>query len=131
MRILDTDTDVEVLRGNPRVRARQDDVTGRMATTIVSAAELHYGASKSTAPELEHDRVVRFLESIEVIGLNLSSARVFGDLKASLEQQGQRLADADLLIAAICLANNATLVTGNRRHFDRVPGLVLEDWIRG
>lgn len=34
----------------------------------------------------------------------------------------------DLLIAAIALANNLTLVTHNTNEFSRVPGLVIEDW---
>lgn len=42
-----------------------------------------------------------------------------------------RLGDADLLIAAIALANGASLVTGNRWHYERIANLRIEDWIRG
>ena len=42
-----------------------------------------------------------------------------------------KLPDADLFIAAICLEHGATIVTGNRRHFDRIPGLAIENWIDG
>ena len=38
--------------------------------------------------------------------------------------------DADLMIAAIALAHDAELATGNLRHFRRFPDLPLEDWIR-
>ena len=55
----------------------------------------------------------------------------FGDVKELLERQGRRLADADLLIGAIAASRKATLVTGNRRHYERIPGVVIEDWIRG
>ena len=50
--------------------------------------------------------------------------------RPSLEQQGQRLADADLFIGAIAAANRAVVVTGNRRHYERIPGVTVEDWIR-
>jgi tRNA(fMet)-specific endonuclease VapC len=52
-------------------------------------------------------------------------------VKADLESRGQRLADADLLIAAITMAHDAVLVTGNRRHYGRVDGLATEDWLGG
>jgi tRNA(fMet)-specific endonuclease VapC len=48
-----------------------------------------------------------------------------------LERQGQRLADGDLFIGAIAVARGATVVTGNRRHYQRIPGVAIEDWIRG
>lgn len=47
-----------------------------------------------------------------------------------LEQRGQRLDDADLFIGAIAVACSATVVTGNRRHYERIPGVTVEDWIR-
>lgn len=48
-----------------------------------------------------------------------------------LQRAGTPLADADLFIAAIAITKAAPIVTGNRRHFGRIPGLVIEDWIRG
>jgi len=53
----------------------------------------------------------------------------FGALKAELERHGERLDDGDLQIVAIVLSHAATLVTHNQRHFRRVPGLPLEDWL--
>jgi predicted nucleic acid-binding protein len=63
--------------------------------------------------------------------LNLVAAGHFGRTKAQLESAGLRIADADLLIASVAMAHGAALVTGNRRHYDRISGLPLEDWIRG
>ena len=59
-----------------------------------------------------------------------ASAQIFGEAKALLEQRGQGLADADLFVGAIAIANRAIVVTGNRRHYERIPGVTLEDWIR-
>ncbi|RPI59864.1 MAG: PIN domain-containing protein, partial [Lysobacterales bacterium] len=67
MKLLDTDTCVEVLRGNEHVierrAAEDDDVT----TTWITAAELYYGAAKSSAPEHNRALVTRFLETLEII----------------------------------------------------------------
>ena len=68
---------------------------------------------------------------MSVIGLDREAAPHFGAIKSRLERLGQILADPDLLLAAITLANRASLVTGNRRHYERIAELEIEDWIRG
>jgi len=100
-------------------------------TTWINAAELHYGAAKSVAPEKNRALVASLLGTLQVLGLDTASAQIFGEAKALLERQGQRLADADLLIGSIAAARKATVVTGNRRHYGRIPGVTIEDWIRG
>ena len=62
----------------------------------------------------------------EVIGIPIM--RKFGDLKASLERQGRRVDDADVIIAATALTLDATLATGNTGHFARFDGLKIENW---
>ena len=131
MRILDTDVCVEILRGNQSVVERRRGVVDRVVTTWVTAAELYYGAAKSRAPAISGRAVAEYLATLDVRGLSTESARCFGLLKARLESEGRRLADADLLIASITLVEGAILVTGNLRHYARIPGLRVEDWIRG
>ena len=131
VRILDTDTCIEILRGNRNVLERRQSVTDEVATTWITAAELFYGAAKSQASARNKKLLVEFLATLRVIGMDSTAAEKFGQIKAELEQAGQQLADADLLIAAIALTQNATLITGNTRHYQRVAGLQLEDWIRG
>jgi tRNA(fMet)-specific endonuclease VapC len=52
----------------------------------------------------------------------------FGAIKADLERSGARIEDLDVAIAAHAVALGAVLVTSNRSHMSRVPGLVIEDW---
>ena len=131
MRLLDTDVCVEILRGNPAVIRRRAATPDDVATTCITAAELHYGAARSWDPPANADLVDRFLQTLPVLPLDRPVARRFGALKADLQRQNALLADADLLIAALALASGATLVTGNRKHYERVAGLPIEDWIHG
>lgn len=131
MKVLDTDTCIEILRGNQTVIERRLTTDDDVVTTWITAAELRYGAAKSVAPKKNHALVTKFLATLPVLGVDAASAEIFGEAKALLEKQGQRLADADLLIGAIAAAHGAAIVTGNRKHYTRIPGVSLEDWIRG
>ena len=131
MKLLDTDTCIAILRGHEAVIDRRAATDDDVATTWITAAELHYGAAKSNAPEKNRSLVKGFLATLPVLGLDEASVQIFGEAKALLERQGQRLADADLFIGAIAAANQATVITGNRRHYERIPGVTVEDWIRG
>lgn len=130
MRLLDTDTCIAILRGNQAVIQRRVASTDNVATTWVTAAELCYGAAKSKEPSANRVLVEKFLATLPIYGLDAVSSQVFGEAKALLERSGRRLADADLLIGAIAIALQATLVTGNRRHYERIPGVTVDNWIR-
>lgn len=131
MRILDTDVCIEILRGNQQVIERRAAIIDVVATTWITACELSYGAEKSRHRNANAPLVTSFLATLPVLGLNLAAAEHFGRTKSQLESAGLRVADADLLIASVAMAGAATLVTGKRRHYDRITGLPVEDWIRG
>lgn len=130
MKLLDTDVCIEILRGNRSVIERRLATPDDVATTWITACELAYGASKSARPKENQALVDGFLATVAMLGLDRLAAQHFGALKARLERRGRMLADADLFIAAIALAYQAVLVTGNRRHYDRIPELHIEDWMR-
>jgi len=74
--------------------------------------------------------VTSFLATLPVLGLDDAAVQIFGEAKAHLERTGQRLAAAaHLFIAGIAIARRATVVTGNQRHYARIPGISLENWI--
>lgn len=129
MRILDSDHCVELLRGRLNLHGRVTaDET--LAVTSITVGELVHGAYRSIHSERNLARVEVLLAAVLVLPFGDAAARHFGRLKAGLERSGQRLADLDLQIAAICLATHATLLTHNRRHFERIDGLLLEDWLQ-
>lgn len=58
-----------------------------------------------------------------------SSLETYGNLRYKLERVGLKTSDMDLLIGATAIHNNLTLVTGNVKHFERMPDLRIENWM--
>ena len=94
----------------------------------VVKAELIYGAYKSQRSEENLIKVEHFLGHFPSLPFDDKAAKYYGNIRASLEKQGQIIGPNDLLIASIALANQKVLVTNNTREFSRVKGLSLEDW---
>lgn len=101
-------------------------------TTSINLGELFYGAYRVPASrERRLAAIGDLLRTIQrVLPFDRIAAERYGQLRAELERQGRPLADADLRIAAIALAHGLTIVTGNTRHFERVPGLTIENWLQ-
>jgi len=122
---------IELLRGNEQVIEARQRTLDEVATTWITACELAYGAAKSRSPKKNQMLASEFLATLRVVGLNHPAAERFGQIKSALERTSNIFADADLMIASITMAQGASLVTGNRKHYDRIDGLRIEDWIRG
>ncbi len=91
--------------------------------------ELIYGAARRDSSGLTQ-RVRELVDgALTVLPFDESAAEVYGSLRARLESKGQRLDEPDMRIASIALARDLTLVTGNVRHFGRVPELTVENWL--
>ncbi len=102
-------------------------------TSSITLGELVYGAHRlreRTATLLERIEDA-LLPNLPVLPFDASAARRYGELRAELERRGTPVGDADMRIAAIALSRGLTLVTGNERHFRRVPGLEVENWLEG
>lgn len=128
---LDSDTSVEIPRGNRDVELRLRLIR-RVEIVFVSAitaAELLHGDARSPEPVRETQQVERFLVDIRTLPVDVREAQLFAATKAQLQASGNSIADFDLLIAATALAHGHTLVTHNTRHFARIPGLLLDDWL--
>lgn len=95
-------------------------------TSAVVIGELYGGAFRSADSSRHLQNIEsRVLPAITVLAYDLPTARVYGSIRARLEVAGKMLADADLQIAATALQHELELVTGNLRHFERVPGLKI------
>lgn len=124
--MLDTDVMVDLLRGKDPVP--HSILSDGVIVSIISKAELLYGAHKSERVEKNLDNVVNLFRDweISVVTLEDSIIDIFAKLKTRLEKEGKRLDDFDLLIAATALAFDLELVTRNTKHFARIPRLKLK-----
>ncbi len=132
--ILDTDVLSAIVspRCPPRVGERLERAQGPVCTTAINWAEICYGLARHPAgDELRRRYEELILPALEILSFDEECAEVYGRLRADLEAAGQRLGEADLLIASIALRNRLPLISGNTRHFRRVPGLRLENWLAG
>lgn len=128
MILLDTDICIELLKGNRRVIQRREEYDDPAGISFMSVAELYYGAEKSSNPPKNHAVIEELLLSLEIIQSDLPILRRFGEIKAQLQKDGIIIADADILIGATAMEKNARLITGNLKHFERIPRLVVENW---
>lgn len=101
----------------------------QVATSIIVAAELRYGAAKKGSPRLSA-QLEAILGALEVIALEPPADVAYGELRAALERTSQLIGPNDLLIAAQSLALEMVLVTDNEREFARVAGLEMQNWLK-
>jgi predicted nucleic acid-binding protein len=118
-------TDVLILEGRrPGAEAvslalRQD----QLQTTTLSSFELLAGVRTTR----QQENVLALLYSIPILPLDFDAAQRAAELHRQLERSGTRIGMGDSLIAGIVLARGGSLLTRNRRHFERVPGLPLAE----
>jgi len=98
-------------------------------TTAVTMGEMLYGAARRGSSDLSERVRILLSGAIKILPFDEQAAAVYGSLRAALEARGDPLAEPDLRISAIALSQRLTLVTGNTRHFRRVPGLAVENWL--
>lgn len=127
--MLDTDSVSFALRGQGQVAA---NIVRRRPSEIcvssVAVAELRFGASRKKSTRL-HGLIDSFFANIAVLPFDAAAAFEFGRIGADLAERGSPIGDFDVLIAAHAVAASAVLITNNERHFARVRGLRVENWM--
>lgn len=127
--LFDTDAISELLRPKPsRAYIKWLATVARIDqfTSAVTIGELFKGAYRSAARDRHLQNIEeRILPAVTVLPYDTATARVFGQIQAYLEDKGRPLADADLQIAATAIYHGLELVTGNVKHFQRVPELSI------
>lgn len=128
--LLDTNIVIYVIKQRPlQVLDIFNRHHGRMAISSITLAELAHGAEKSSDVARNTAVVEDFASRLTVLAYDDKAAWQYGSIRAALEKQGQPIGINDLHIAALARSNGLTLVTNNLREFERVPGLLLENWV--
>ena len=122
--LLDTDWAISYLNRVPRTVSRMDELRPEgISISIVSVAELYEGVLNSNNPVHNENLMTDFLGRYPVISLDVPICRIFGVERARLRATGTLIPDMDLLIGATALHHDLTLLSNNRRHFERLQGL--------
>ncbi len=135
MFVLDTDTLTHLLLGHKRVTERRAQATTEVVLTAITRIEVLQGRFASVLKAEDGKKLVlaqqrlveteRDLEEFIILPVNAKVAAEFDRLRQNKKLKSRR---GDLLIAAITLANRATLVTRNEKDFRKMPGLRIENW---
>ncbi len=128
--VLDTNTCIYALKLRGRVAERlREHSPDEITVTIVTVAELWFGARRSARPRATRREIDAFLEPLEILPFDRAAADAYAELRLALERSGRPIGERDLLIASIARARNLAVVTHNVSEFGRVPDLVTEDWL--
>ena len=129
--LLDTDTCIFWLKGDKKIEKKALTVgLDRLHISFVTLSELYYGAYKSQKIRENLSSITILEGKLRRIDSDQGICETFGKLKATLTRQGKVINDADLFIAAGALGNHMVLVTNNEKHFKRIKGLKVENWIK-
>jgi tRNA(fMet)-specific endonuclease VapC len=128
--MLDTDTCVYVMTNRyPALKDRFDQLADEICISSITLGELWYGVENSTRREANLHALEEFADRLDVLFFTAEAAAHYGQVRAGLKRSGTPMGYHDMLIGAHARSEGLTLVTNNRREFDRVPGLNVENWV--
>ncbi len=128
--LLDTNAVSDLMRDDPKLKARMGSHPDPVVTSVVAVGEIRYGLSRLPAGKKRRDleaRAQAILALLPIEAVTQPVADVYGHLKAALESQGLAPDDNDLWIAATALTFRYLVVTRDQL-FSRIPGLQVENW---
>ena len=128
--MLDTNIVIYTMKNRPeRIRDAFKKHDGQMCISSVTLGELIYGAEKSAAPEQNLADIESMIARLEVKPFDAPAAIHFGQVRAALAKVGKSIGPYDAMIAGHARALALVLVTNNENEFQRVPGLMRENWV--
>jgi len=126
--MLDTDTVSFHLQGHGRIFQKILNYhPSSISISSISLAELRFGADRRKSKKL-HALITDFIRDVMVEPFDQASADKYGVISTFLASRGSLISEFDILIAAHALTLDRILVTHNLKHFERIPGLKIEDW---
>ena len=125
--LVDSDWAIHHLRGSQVVAERLRGCADEgIAISLISVAELYHGVFRSRDPERAELNLLQFLGDLEIIGLNDEICRLFGRERSRLQLERTKIGDFDLLIGCTALHHDLTVLTNNRKDFEKIEAIQIE-----
>lgn len=131
MYFLDSDILVGLLRNNPYALNKLKSllVDGiNLYTSTINLHELVKGAYLSNNPPKNLEKVKILVQTLNILQFDRDSAFISGRLSAEQEIKGKPIGQNDLLIASMVISNNLKLITRNKKHFEWIEDIEVEEW---
>ena len=128
--IADTTFIIDILKGKKEAAEKTQELLNRnepIKATTISVFEIWQG-TKDIRNESEKEKIEKLLSSIGLIAFDIESAKKAGNIHADLKSKGELIESADSMIAGIVLNHNETLLTRNKKHFEKIKGLKIESY---
>jgi tRNA(fMet)-specific endonuclease VapC len=133
MYLFDTDAITNILKKRPSRKLIKNigsvsKKEGNIST--ITLGEIIYGAYKSSDPGFHLNNLKTILmPMVNILSFDSRAAYFYGKIRADLEVSGKTIPHEDIQIASIASANDLIIITGNIKHFSRISGLIVKDWI--
>jgi tRNA(fMet)-specific endonuclease VapC len=128
--MLDTNIVIYVIKRKPmEVLKVFNQHAGQLCISSITLAELFHGAEKSQRIEHNFKIIEDFTSRLSVLSYGNKAAAHYGDIRADLERKGTTIGVNDLHIAGHSRSEGLTLITNNMGEFERVEGLLLDNWV--
>jgi tRNA(fMet)-specific endonuclease VapC len=124
--LLDTDITASWLNGHKQTVELLSPLRHQgLALSLMTYGEIYEGVYFGKDPQAAERGLLGFLRRVDVLPISKAVLKQFARVRGHLRSQGLLIPDPDILIGATALQHNLTLLTGNRRHFERIPGLMI------
>jgi len=124
--LLDTNIVIALFAGETPVGERLAECPEVFLPSTV-LGELYYGARKSSQATANFARIEELAAAVTILPCDATTARLYGEIKASLRSKGRPIPENDIWIAAVAHQYGLSLATRDE-HFSYVAGLAVEAW---
>jgi len=122
---------VALIRRDPKAEKKLEDYVAseaRLSITPITACELFKGAYRSKRRDIEVRKIRSMLSHLEILNFSIDACERYGKLVNDLQLIGTPIGDLDAMIASLALTYNEPILTSDKKHFEKVPSLVVETW---
>ncbi|MFC1848759.1 type II toxin-antitoxin system VapC family toxin [candidate division CSSED10-310 bacterium] len=133
MYLFDTDTLSNIVKRkpSPKLLKKLQTLPYKLQfTSAINIGEIYYGAERTDRRDLIIEKFESFVfPNVQVLSFDHTSAKTYGKIRAILEKRGSVCSEPDLRIASIAIQHKLILISGNIKHFKKIPGLKIDNWI--